>query len=132
LLYKFKAFEFDSPKLMMNVSQREFDVLFRNPDGESAPFQPQYLTYHQYLSEINRLHKDSIRSLELTFYLSDSQPILGPALALSTISSMAGLRALHIHIFVYHSLCDPRNHPLSLCLFLSFAAMCLPISIPSS
>jgi hypothetical protein len=109
-----------------------FDVLLQTPEGESAPFRPQYLTYPQYLSAINPLHKNSIRSLELTFYLSDAQPILGPAVALSTISSMVGLRALHIHIFVYHSLCDPRNHPLSLYLFLSFAAMCLPIAIPSS
>jgi len=105
LLYKFKEFEFDSPKLMMNISQRcrRFDY------KQSRTHQFQFLTWSQYLTVIKPLHKDSLRSLEITFYLSDSQPIIGPNLALEMISSMEGFRALHVHIYVYHSLCDP--HP---------------------
>jgi hypothetical protein len=59
----------------------------------------------QYLSVINPMHKDAIRSLEVNFTLYRNHARLKPDVALKMISSIKGLQALRVNLLISGDLC---------------------------
>jgi len=61
----------------------------------------------QYVSVINPIHKDAIRTISLEFELNHHRTRLAPMIAFETLSSMKGLRSLAIKIQIAGSLLGP-------------------------